>query len=99
RAELVDIRAQHAKEHHSLLGVQDRFETQQHALKEAREESERLQARLDELELTLKDGEVQNMASEQETRTQLTERNTLLLTIFQYLGKILGPEKSANGTP
>ncbi|KAK0524898.1 hypothetical protein OC842_005686 [Tilletia horrida] len=99
RAEISDLRSQHAQEQQSLLGVQDRFETQQRALKEAREESERLQARLDELELVLKDGEVQNMASEQETRTQLTERNTLLLTIFQYLGKILGPEKGSNGTP
>ncbi|KAE8243974.1 hypothetical protein A4X13_0g6869 [Tilletia indica] len=98
RAELVNIRAQHAQEQQSLLGVQDRFDTQQHALKEAREESERLQARLDELELALKDGEVQTIGLEQETRTQLTERNTLLLTIFQYLGKILGPEKGANGT-
>ncbi|KAK0551036.1 hypothetical protein OC845_002391 [Tilletia horrida] len=99
RSEIADLRSQHAQEQQSLLGVQDRFETQQRALKEAREESERLQSRLDELELAYKNGEVQTQASEHETRNQLTERNTLLLTIFQYLGKILGPEKSANGTP
>lgn len=33
------------------------------------------------------------LANENQYRDQLTERNTLLLTIYQYMEKILGPEK------
>lgn len=34
------------------------------------------------------------MQTEQQYRDQLTERNTLLLTIYQYMEKILGAEKA-----
>jgi hypothetical protein len=34
------------------------------------------------------------LANENQYRDQLTERNTLLLTIYQYLEKILGVDKT-----
>jgi hypothetical protein len=34
------------------------------------------------------------LASEHQYRDQLTERNTLILTIYQYLEKILGADKT-----
>ena len=34
------------------------------------------------------------LASENQYRDRLTERNTLLLTIYQYLEKILGVDKT-----
>lgn len=39
------------------------------------------------------------LASENQYRDQLTERNTLLLTIYQYLEKILGVDKTPVSQP
>lgn len=54
-----------------------------------RKELDSANDKIEQLEYELNDGERANLRSEQATRDALTQRNTLLLTIYQQMGKIL----------
>lgn len=51
-------------------------------------------ARVAELEQKFNKDQRSLLATEHQYRDQLTERNTLLLTIYQYMDKILGVDKT-----
>jgi hypothetical protein len=53
-----------------------------------------LRARVQELEQRLSKDQRSLLAAENQFRDQVTERNTLLLTIYQYMEKILGVDKT-----
>lgn len=64
------------------------------AAKHAESDLQTARARVAELEQRLNKDQRSMLASENQYRDQLTERNTLLLTIYQYLEKILGVDKT-----
>lgn len=53
-----------------------------------------LRGRFSDVEKRLSKDQRQLQSQENQYRDQLTERNTLLLTIYQYLEKILGADKT-----
>ncbi|SPO25343.1 related to Myosin heavy chain [Ustilago trichophora] len=96
-SELRDAQAKLASEMQSHLGLSERFEAQQNAIKAERKELEAARAKVEELEHELNDGERATLRTEQATRDALNQRNTLLLTIYQQMGKILA-SSSADGS-
>lgn len=96
-SELREAQAKLASEMQSHLGLSERFEAQQNAIKAERKELEAARAKVEELEHELNDGERATLRTEQATRDALNQRNTLLLTIYQQMGKILA-SSSADGT-
>ena len=88
-SELRDAQAKLASEMQSRLGLSERFEAQQAAIQAERKELEAARAKAEELEHELNDGERATLRTEQATREALNQRNTLLLTIYQQMGKIL----------
>ncbi|SNX84315.1 related to Myosin heavy chain [Melanopsichium pennsylvanicum] len=94
-SELRDAQAKLASEVQAHLGLSERFEAQQNTIKAERRELEAARAKLEELEHELNDGERATLRTEQATRDALNQRNTLLLTIYQQMGKLLA---SADGT-
>ncbi|EPQ30611.1 uncharacterized protein PFL1_02135 [Pseudozyma flocculosa PF-1] len=85
-----------ASETQGRMGLNERFEAQQRTLADERKELDAARARVEELERELNDGERATLQSEQDTKNALTERNTLLLTIYQYMGKILVGSESTS---
>ena len=53
-----------------------------------------LKTRIAELEQRLSKDQRALLSAEAQYRDQLTERNTLLLTIYQYMDKIVGVDKT-----
>ncbi|KAJ1041118.1 hypothetical protein NDA14_006555 [Ustilago hordei] len=99
-SELRDAQAKLASEMQSHLGLSERFEAQQNAVKTERKELEAARAKVEELEYELNDGERATLRTEQATRDALNQRNTLLLTIYQQMGKILASSSAdGNSTP
>ncbi|CDS01199.1 related to Myosin heavy chain [Sporisorium scitamineum] len=95
-SELREAQAKLASEMQSHLGLSERFEAQQSAIKAERKELEAARAKVEQLEYELNDGERATLRTEQATRDALNQRNTLLLTIYQQMGKILA-SSSADG--
>ncbi|KAJ9479184.1 hypothetical protein PHBOTO_002659 [Pseudozyma hubeiensis] len=95
-SELRDAQAKLASEAQSHLGLSERFEAQQSTIKAERKELEAARAKVEELEYELNDGERATLRTEQATRDALNQRNTLLLTIYQQMGKLTA---SSDGTP
>ena len=63
-------------------------------LKNKEEEVGALKKRVNELEGKLEKNQRTLLGQESQYRDQVTERNTLLLTIYQYLDKIIGVDKT-----
>lgn len=87
-SELREAQSKLASEAQSHLGLSERFEAQQSAIKAERKELEAARAKVEELEHELNDGERATLRTEQATRDALNQRNTLLLTIYQQMGKL-----------
>ena len=67
-------------------------------LKHSESEASSLRAKLADIEQRLAKDQRSLLTAESQYRDQLTERNTLLLTIYQYMDKILGVDKTPVST-
>lgn len=93
-AENRDLAAQLAAQTQARLNLSDKLDDTQSGFKAAETETASLRARVQELEQKLSKDQRSLMSAEAQYRDQLTERNTLLLTIYQYMDKILGVDKT-----
>jgi len=93
-AENRELSSQLAAQTQARLNVADKLDLAQSSLSTAEADVVSLRARTQELEQRLSTDQRSLLAAENQYRDQLTERNTLLLTIYQYMDKILGVEKT-----
>ncbi|KAI0281857.1 hypothetical protein BGY98DRAFT_1094721 [Russula aff. rugulosa BPL654] len=93
-AENRELAAQVASQSQARLNVSDKLDLAQSSLSTAEAEAASLRARMQELEQRLSKDQRSLLAAENQFRDQVTERNTLLLTIYQYMDKILGVDKT-----
>ncbi|KAI0300120.1 hypothetical protein B0F90DRAFT_1725156 [Multifurca ochricompacta] len=89
-----ELSAQLASQTQARLNVVDKLDLTQSSLHTAEADVNSLRARAQELEQRLSKDQRALLAAENQYRDQLTERNTLLLTIYQYMDKILGVDKT-----
>ncbi|KAI1785614.1 hypothetical protein LXA43DRAFT_1036902 [Ganoderma leucocontextum] len=93
-AENRDLAAQLAAQTQARLNVSEKLDDAQASLRTADTETTNLRIRISELEQRLSKDQRSLLAAEAQYRDQLTERNTLLLTIYQYMDKIVGVDKT-----
>ena len=74
--------------------MSEKLDGVQGSLRTAESELATFRARVGELEQRLSKDQRSLLSAESQYRDQLTERNTLLLTIYQYMDKILGVDKT-----
>jgi chromosome segregation ATPase len=96
-AENRDLVAQLAAQTQARMNMSEKLDSSQASLKAAEAELATFRARVSELEQRLSKDQRTLLSAENQYRDQLTERNTLLLTIYQYMDKILGVDKTAVG--
>ncbi|KAI5831380.1 hypothetical protein K523DRAFT_237634 [Schizophyllum commune Tattone D] len=96
-AENRDLASQLAAQTQAKLNTTEKLDVAQASLKAKEDELVELRKRVLELETRLSKEQRQLLAGEAQYRDQLTERNTLLLTIYQYMDKILGVDKTPKG--
>ncbi|KAI3476077.1 hypothetical protein L1887_62383 [Cichorium endivia] len=89
-SELREAQAKLASEMQSHLGLSERFEAQQNAIKAERKELDAARAKVEELEHELNNGERANLRSEQATRSALDQRNALLAHHLHADGQAAG---------
>jgi len=89
-----ELSAQLAAQSQARLNVADKLDMSQASLSTAESDATSLRARVQELEQRLSKDQRSLLAAENQFRDQVTERNTLLLTIYQYMDKILGVDKT-----
>ncbi|KAJ3509684.1 hypothetical protein NLJ89_g5089 [Agrocybe chaxingu] len=93
-AENRDLATQLAAQTQARLNLSEKLDSMMASLKTAESESAGLKSKVAELEQRLSKDQRSLLNAESQYRDQLTERNTLLLTIYQYLDKILGVDKT-----
>ncbi|KAH6904341.1 hypothetical protein BKA70DRAFT_530754 [Coprinopsis sp. MPI-PUGE-AT-0042] len=93
-AENRDLVTQLATQTQARLNMGEKLDIVQRDLKEREAELSGLRAKAADLESRLSKDQRSLLQAEGMYRDQLTERNTLLLTIYQYLDKILGVDKT-----
>ncbi|KAG5645975.1 hypothetical protein DXG03_004767 [Asterophora parasitica] len=93
-AEKRDLASQLAAQTQARLNISDKLDGVQGTLKLTEGEVAAYKAKSAELEQRLSKDQRSLLAAESQYRDQLTERNTLLLTVYQYLDKIVGVEKT-----
>ena|SRR5882762_2789818 len=93
-AENRDLASQLAAQTQARLNVGEKLDNAQGSLRAAESELATFRARVNELEQRLSKDQRSLLSAESQYRDQLTERNTLLLTIYQYMDKILGVDKT-----
>jgi len=93
-AENRDLATQLAAQTQARLNISEKLDTVQASLKAAETEVASLRTKVAELETRLSKDQRSLLSAESQYRDQLTERNTLLLTIYQYMDKILGVDKT-----
>ncbi|KAG0701548.1 hypothetical protein DFH29DRAFT_925819 [Suillus ampliporus] len=76
------------------LNLSEKLDSTQGSLKTAEAELFGHRTKVNELETRLSKDQRTLLSAENQYRDQLTERNTLLLTIYQYMDKILGVDKT-----
>lgn len=89
-----DLASQLAAQTQARLNVSEKLDTVQGSLRTAESEVATFRMRVNELEQRLSKDQRSLLSAESQYRDQLTERNTLLLTIYQYMDKILGVDKT-----
>lgn len=97
-AENRDLAAQLAAQTQARLNVSEKLDDTQASLRAAESETATLRTRISELEQRLSKDQRALLSAEAQYRDQLTERNTLLLTIYQYMDKIVGVDKTPVST-
>lgn len=93
-AENRDLASQLAAQTQARLNMSEKLDDAQEGLKTAETEVSALRTKVAELEQRLSKDQRTLLTAEAQYRDQLTERNTLLLTIYQYMDKILGVDKT-----
>lgn len=93
-----DLAAQLAAQTQAKLNATEKLDSVQASLKVAEAEVTSLRSKVAELEQRLAKDQRSLLSAESQYRDQVTERNTLLLTIYQYLDKILGVDKTPVST-
>ncbi|KDQ59921.1 hypothetical protein JAAARDRAFT_127047 [Jaapia argillacea MUCL 33604] len=93
-AENRELSSQLAAQTQARLNVSEKLDTAQAQLKAAESELGLFRSRVSDLEARLSKDQRSLLVAEGQYRDQLTERNTLLLTIYQYMDKILGVDKT-----
>lgn len=93
-AEKLQLKSQLAAQTQAKLNVSEKLDSVQATLKGTENEITNARARIHDLENRLAKDQRELLSSENQYRDQLTERNTLLLTIYQYIDKILGVDKT-----
>ena len=94
-----ELSAQLAVQTQARLNATEKLDLVQSSLSTAEAEVASLRARAQELEQRLSKDQRSLLSAENQYRDQLTERNTLLLTIYQYMDKILGVDKTPVRSP
>jgi chromosome segregation ATPase len=89
-----DLSAQASAQTQARLNVSEKLDGVQANLRVADADAASFRARVNDLESRLSKDQRALLNTEQQYRDQLTERNTLLLTIYQYMDKILGVDKT-----
>lgn len=89
-----DLASQLAAQTQARLNVSEKLDSVQASLRAAEAEVSTFRDRVNELEQRLSKDQRSLLSAESQYRDQLTERNTLLLTIYQYTDKILGVDKT-----
>ncbi|KAF5348402.1 hypothetical protein D9758_010890 [Tetrapyrgos nigripes] len=93
-AENRDLASQLAAQTQARLNISEKLDSVQASLKAAEGEIGGFKSKIAELEMRLSKDQRSLLSAESQYRDQLTERNTLLLTIYQYMDKILGVDKT-----
>lgn len=93
-AENRELASQLATQTQARLNLSEKLDTTQAGLSAAESELAAFRTRVHELEQRLSKDQRSLLTAESQYRDQLTERNTLLLTIYQYMDKILGVDKT-----
>ncbi|KZT74114.1 hypothetical protein DAEQUDRAFT_754076 [Daedalea quercina L-15889] len=93
-AENRELASQLAAQTQARLNVAEKLESSLASLKTAEAEVVQFKTKVAELEQRLAKDQRSLLSAEAQYRDQLTERNTLLLTIYQYMDKILGVDKT-----
>ena len=93
-AENRELASQLAAQTQARLNVSEKLENTLASLKAAEAEVVQFKTKVAELEQRLAKDQRSLLSAEAQYRDQLTERNTLLLTIYQYMDKILGVDKT-----
>lgn len=93
-AENRDLASQLAAQTQARLNVTEKLDGVQATLRTTEIEMASLRAKVTDLEQRLSKDQRTLLTAESQYRDQLTERNTLLLTIYQYMDKILGVDKT-----
>ena len=93
-AENRDLQTQLGVQTQARLNVAEKLDVVLANLKVKEEELAALKKRVNELEGRLEKDQRTLLGQESQYRDQVTERNTLLLTIYQYLDKIIGVDKT-----
>ncbi|GJJ11520.1 hypothetical protein Clacol_005753 [Clathrus columnatus] len=88
-----DLTAEIAVQTQARMNITEKLDSVQNSLKSTETELATQRTRVGELEQRLSKDQRALLTNETQFRDQLTERNTLLLTIYQYLDKILGVDK------
>ncbi|KAI0684015.1 hypothetical protein BC835DRAFT_1294342 [Cytidiella melzeri] len=89
-----DLSTQLAAQTQARLNMSEKLDNVQASLKSTEAEAAALRTKVTELEQRLSKDQRSLLTAESQYRDQLTERNTLLLTIYQYMDKILGVDKT-----
>lgn len=89
-----DLETKLAAQTQARLNISDKLDVTQASLKTAEAEIASLKSKSGDLEGRLSKDQRALLSAETQFRDQLTERNTLLLTIYQYMDKILGVDKT-----
>jgi len=93
-AEKRELESQLAQQTQARLNMSEKLDAVQGSLKVAEGENVGMKAKIVDLEMRLSKDQRALLGAENQYRDQLTERNTLLLTIYQYMDKILGVDKT-----
>ncbi|KAH9483481.1 Spindle pole body protein pcp1 [Psilocybe cubensis] len=93
-AEKRDLESQLAAQTQARLNLSEKLDGSIANLKASEAEIVGYKAKIADLEQRLNKDQRSLLNAEVQYRDQLTERNTLLLTIYQYLDKILGVDKT-----
>ncbi|KAI5982804.1 hypothetical protein EDD15DRAFT_2179864 [Pisolithus albus] len=92
--EVRDLTTRLGNQTQARLHLSEKLDSLQASLKTTESELVTYRARAIDLEARLSKDQRQLLNAEAQYRDQLTERNTLLLTIYQYMDKILGVDRT-----
>ncbi|KAH7317493.1 hypothetical protein B0J17DRAFT_724337 [Rhizoctonia solani] len=96
-AEKRELETQLAVQRQSRLNLSEKLDAAQANLKTIETDAASYKVRITELETRLSKDQRAHTTAEAQFREQITERNTLLLTICKYVDQVLGEDKKRSG--